>query len=109
MGELVLKEKNLNSICDTMNGDNLNWDAINRDAINQATIISEDILRENTRLSCPSPLPDLLPVNVEDPNYICAIGYDERGRRIEFRGLDTHPVSYTNQGYSYSYGKMKRR
>lgn len=105
MGELVLKEKNLNSICDTMNGmngDNLNWDAI-----------SEDILRINTQLSCPSPLldsplvPGSPPVNVEDANYICAIGYDERGRRIESRELDTHPVSYTNQGYSY--GKMKRR
>lgn len=91
MGELVLKEKNLNSICDTMNGDNLNWDAI-----------SEDILN-----SFPSLVPDVPAAMFDDAIHTQAIGYDERGRRIEFRELDTHPVSYTNHGYSY--GKMKRR
>lgn len=94
MGELVLKEKNLNSICDTMNcmdGKNINWDAI-----------SEDILN-----SFPSLVPDVPAAMFDDAIHTQAIGYDERGRRIEFRELDTHPVSYTNQGYSY--GKMKRR
>lgn len=89
-----MKEKNLNSICDTMNcmdGKNLNWDAI-----------SEDILN-----SFPSLVPDVPAAMFDDAIHTQAIGYDEEGRRIELRELDTHFVSYSNEN-SLS-GKMKMR